>query len=360
MSTAYTFAGSYRTVVDIRDGLPQIVSARGRLLVCDATTHRLFCGSDTDAIVVPARDDAKQWQHVAHIIDTALARGADRHHELVAVGGGAVCDVGGFAASIFLRGIRLTYVPTTVTCMVDAAFGGKTGINFGTRKNMIGTFYPATTLLVYPEAAASLPERDYLSGLAEVIKTALLGDESLVDLLETQEAAVRARQPEVLREIVSRCLALKGKVATADLREGSAVSGSEPPPPGEPADPGREVLNLGHTFGHALESASGLQWTHGEAVAWGLGRAALLARHLGIMEDAYAERVWRLLERYGYALHQEDVLADDLLVAMRADKKRRGSDLRFVLQRGLGATEVRPVAEDDVRAALATVHGGAG
>ena len=371
MSTAYTFAGSYRTVVDIRSGLPQVAAAPGRLVVCDATTHRLFCGSDADALVVPGRDDAKQWQHVADIIDTALSRGADRNYELVAVGGGAVCDLAGFAASILLRGVRLTYVPTTVTCMVDASLGGKTGINFGSRKNMVGTFYPANTLLVYPEAAGSLPERDYLSGLAEVIKTALLGDEELLRLLETRPEAVRAREPEVLGEMVSRCLALKGRVASADMREGVAVAvdGGPSPDAGGTSDPGREALNLGHTFGHALESASGMRWTHGEAVAWGLGRAVVLAERLGMMEHGYATRVWRLLDSYGYVLHQADVAADDLLTAMRADKKRRGDDLRFVLQRGLGVTEVRAVAEDDIRAALGTrdigdgahaAHGGTG
>jgi 3-dehydroquinate synthase len=344
MSTVYSFQSPvFQTHVEFRPGIPSIDAHAASVVVCDPVTHELYCSSSPAAVVVAARDASKEWASVAAIIAAALERGADRDTEVVAIGGGAVCDVGAFAASILLRGVGLTLVPTTLTCMVDAALGGKTGINFGQRKNMVGTFYPAKQLLIYPQAVATLSERDYRSGLAEVIKTALLGDAALTVLLETRQAEVTSRAVPIVTEMVRRCVAMKGALASADLREEAQTTAEVA---------GREVLNLGHTFGHALESASGFTWTHGEAVAWGIGRATLLARHLEMLDAAYAQRVWRLLAAYGFALHQDEVLVDDLLVAMRADKKRRGQQQRFVLQRGPGANQVVPVADADIRVAL--------
>ncbi len=344
----YTFAlAAPATEVLFCDELPPRLRAPGnRVVVFDANTARLFGHGVPHPVLLENRDDAKTWAAVERVLLAALDRGLDRAGEVVAVGGGAVCDVAGFAASIYLRGVRLTLVPTTVTAMVDAALGGKTGINLRRGKNLAGTFYPAHGLVIVPRVVADLPAADYLDGLAEVIKTALLGDGELLALMERRREAVLAREPALVREFVRRCVAVKARFVAADLRE---ERGPEPGPDGT----SRAFLNLGHTFAHALESASGFAWTHGAAVAWGLGRALRLGRRLGMTDAAYAARVERLLRAYGFRLTAPGVAPEALLEAMRSDKKRRGDELRFVLQRDLEKTELRAVAPAEVRAALA-------
>lgn len=325
---------------------PGMREAGNRVVVFDANTARLFGEGVPDPVLLEDRDAAKTWSAVERVLLAALERGMDRGGEVLAVGGGAVCDVAGFAASVYLRGVRLTLVPTTVTAMVDAALGGKTGINLRQGKNLVGTFYPAHTLVVVPRVVARLPAADYLDGLAEVIKTALLGDAALLLLLERRREAVLARAPELVREFVSRCIAVKARFVAHDLRE---ERGAEPGPDGT----SRAFLNLGHTFAHALESASDFAWTHGAAVAWGMVRAMRLGLRLGLTDATYAARVERLLRAYGYRLTAPEVAPEALLAAMRADKKRSGSELRFVLQHDLEQTELRAVAPREVLAVLA-------
>ena len=335
------------TEVQFRDDLPARMRAVGnQVVVFDGNTARLFGDGVPDPVLLEDRDAAKTWSAVERVLLAALDRGMDRGGEVLAVGGGAVCDVAGFAASIYLRGVRLTLVPTTVTAMVDAALGGKTGINLRQGKNQVGTFYPAHSLVVVPRVVARLPDSDYLDGLAEVIKTAMLGDARLLALLERRREAVLAREPELVKEFVSRCIAVKARFVAHDLRE---ERGAEPGPDGT----SRAFLNLGHTFGHALESASGFAWTHGAAVAWGMGRALRLGRRLGLTNAAYADRVERLLRAYGYRLTAPEVSPESLLAAMRSDKKRSGNELRFVLQHDLEQTELRVVTPREVLAVLA-------
>ena len=320
-------------------------SAANRVVVFDANTARLFGAGVPDPVLLDDRDGAKHWASVEGVLLAALDRGMDRGGEIVGVGGGAVCDVAGFAASVYLRGVRLTLVPTTVTAMVDASLGGKTGINLRGGKNLAGTFYPAHRLVVVPAVVTHLSTSDYLDGLAEVIKTAMLGDGGLFGLLECRRDEVLARSPALVGEYVRRCLAVKARFVAHDLREelGTLVSAD---------GTSRAFLNLGHTFAHALESASGFAWSHGAAVAWGMGRAMRLGRVLGIVDPGYAQRVIRLLRAYGYRLCAAEVDIDRIVAAMRADKKRSGDELRFVLQRGLEQTELRAVPIDAVRAAL--------
>ena len=320
-------------------------TAANRVTVFDANTARLFGAGVPDPVLIDDRDGAKHWGSVERVLLAAHDRGMDRGGEIVGVGGGAVCDVAAFAASIYLRGVRLTLVPTTVTAMVDAALGGKTGINLRGGKNLVGTFYPAHRLMVLPDAVRHLSTSDYLDGLAEVIKTAMLGDGVLFGLLECRRTEVLARSPALVEEYVHRCLAVKARFVAHDLREelGTAV---------RPDGTSRAFLNLGHTFAHALESASGFAWSHGAAVAWGLGRAMRLGRVLGIIDPGYAQRVLRLLRAYGYCLGAVEVDGERIVAAMYADKKRSGDELRFVLQRGLEQTELRAVPVGAVREAL--------
>jgi 3-dehydroquinate synthase len=268
----------------------------------------------------------------------ALRAGLERDSLFVGVGGGVVCDLTAFAASLYMRGCRLILYPTSLLAMVDAALGGKTAINLQSAKNAIGTFYPAEELRLCIRLLATLPRRELRAGLAEALKTALLGDGELLELLERQKTEVLKGDPALLEQVVFRCLAVKGRIVENDFREGGS----------------RAILNLGHTFGHALESATGFRRvSHGEAVAWGLARALDLGVRLGVSARGLASRVVNLLRGYGYALETpQGITAGKLLQAMQADKKKRSGHLRLVLLRRVGEAEVREVEAQAIRDTL--------
>ena len=311
------------------------------LLVCDHHTAPLLPAGAPAALRVDAEEADKDWGTVARVIDAAHRAGLDRGASVTALGGGVLCDVVAFAASVYLRGVRLVLIPTTLVAMVDAAVGGKTGIDYEGRKNLIGSFYPAAEVVVWPGALASLPPRQLAAGMAEVVKTALLGDPGLVELLERDGFAAVTGGAAAACAVVRRCVQVKGRIVAADPTERTGL---------------RDVLNLGHTFAHALEAVTGFgPWNHGEAVAWGIARAMDLGVHLGETPPAYRERVLALLESLRFRLRVGSQAPPAALVeAMAADKKRRGGQLRFVLQRGVGDTFVRPVERAEVLRVLAS------
>jgi len=342
MSEAFLFKfGEFQTrVVFTSQGLESAWQEPGSLAVFDRNVHRLHGGGAARAVVLPAGETAKAWRWAESILAAALEAGLGRDGRIVGVGGGVVCDLAAFAASLYMRGCRLTLVPTTLLAMVDAALGGKTAVNLGRAKNLVGTFYPAEELRIRIPVLATLPERELRCGLAEAIKTALLGDPGLLELLRSRRTDLLLGDPAALEETVFRCLAVKGRIVENDLRETG----------------GRAVLNLGHTFAHALESATGFRrFRHGEAVAWGLGRALWLGVRLGVTERPLAREVAAMLAGYGFSLENPPGLEPRaLLAAMRSDKKRREGALRFVLLRGVGRPEVRAVEEEAVLAALSS------
>lgn len=320
-------------------------SAPVTLPVFDANTVPLFgTGPESPAassraagalVVLPSGETAKEMAAVESILVTALEAGLARDGCIVGVGGGVVCDSAAFSASIFMRGCRLVLVPTTLLAMVDAAVGGKTGVNFSGYKNMVGTFYPAEEVRVDVDLLATLPDRELKSGLAEVIKSALLGDADLFGLLKTEWDAFTGKDRPHLVEAVRRSLAVKAAIVEEDPTE----TGS------------RAYLNLGHTFAHALESVAGFgRWTHGEAVAWGMARALDLGVAIGITPKDYRDEVRQLLDRCGYRTAAADGEVDPstLLAAMKKDKKKKGGTVRFVLQEGLGCTVLRQVEDEKV------------
>lgn len=341
MDRVFTF-GEYSTSLSVVDGgltatLSSLESRRDVLCIYDETTAELFGPENRDGIVLPVGEHAKEWASVAQIIDGALLRGLDRNAAFVGIGGGVVTDVTAFAASVYLRGVRLELVPTTLLAMVDAAFGGKTGVNYGGYKNMVGTFYPASVLHIDTTCLESLPEREFRSGLAEVIKSALLGDEDLLAFLERQSERILSREPEALQYIVEASLGVKSHIVAQDLFEQGV----------------RAFLNLGHTFAHALESVAGFgTWSHGAAVAWGIVRAMEAGLKLGVTPEDYARRVTDLIESYGFHTGVIRESPDELVAAMRHDKKRRSGRLNLVLQEGLGWTNVQEVPEELVRGVL--------
>jgi 3-dehydroquinate synthase len=237
------------------------------------------------------------------------------------VGGGVVGDVAGFAASACLRGVQLVQIPTTLIAQVDSAVGGKTGVNLPEGKNLVGAFYPARLVLVDPAALKTLPERQYRGGLAEVIKYGVIADAKLFAYLEKNFDSVLRRDPAALAYLIPRALEIKARVVSRDERESGL----------------REILNFGHTFGHALETLTNYRvYQHGEAVAWGMMAAALLGHEIRLTPADEVSRIVSLVRRMGPLPPWPKVHPKELIDLMRSDKKARAGKLRFVLAPRIG------------------------
>lgn len=336
MKPALSFnVGGITTEVEFVPDAPSCPGAS--VTVLDSNTAGLFGAGAPNQVCLPAGEKAKQWESVHAVLTRCAESGLGRDATIAGIGGGVICDITAFAASLYMRGCRLVLAPTTLLAMVDASLGGKTGIDFLGYKNLVGTFYPAHRLVIAPTAVQSLPEREYLSGLAEVIKTALIGDADLFRLLETAHERILSRERAVVEEMIRRSLAVKGRIVQEDPREKGI----------------RAFLNLGHTFGHALESATGFSgWTHGEAVAWGIGRALSAGIRFGMTDPAFARRVLKLLRSYGYRM-EADAGFDRLRAAFGMDKKRTAGTARLVIPCAVGDVRLRDAAPEDLAAALA-------
>ncbi len=298
----------------------------------DLYLDRLEAPEDVPVLAVPAGEEAKSFTMLEALLELLAEQAFDRGVLLVALGGGAVSDLTGLAASLYMRGVDFLCCPTTLLAQVDASVGGKTAVNLEAGKNLAGTFHQPIGVLADVETLASLPERELRSGLGEVLKTALLGDAALLDVLERDAERILAREPAALAPIVARCVAVKARVVAEDPRESGP----------------RRALNLGHTFGHAIERAAGYGAVpHGEAVAVGIALALELARRLGALADpALPERARAIAAALGLPTTLAELreaghaLAPEALVeAMRVDKKGRGGVPRFVVP--VRAGEVR-------------------
>jgi 3-dehydroquinate synthase len=256
------------------------------------------------------------------------------------MGGGVVGDVGGFLASIFMRGIPVIQVPTTLVAQVDSSIGGKTGVNLVTGKNLIGTFYQPLAVWADPEVLRTLPDREYRSGLFEAMKYGVIRNPEIFELMESQRDALLRRDVEVLERLIVECIKVKADVVGADERES-----------GE-----RKILNFGHTIGHALESATKYKhFLHGEAVGWGMVAAATIGREMGITDSATAERIISLVLAYG-PLPKVEVSGRSVLKLIQSDKKTVGGVPHFILATAVGKVEVvKTVAPSMVRKAVAEI-----
>ncbi|HKF78974.1 MAG TPA: 3-dehydroquinate synthase [Candidatus Dormibacteraeota bacterium] len=270
---------------------------------------------------VEAGEQAKTLAGVERVLAFLEAAGLDRHGLVVAVGGGTIGDLAGFAAAIWLRGVRCVHVPTNLLAMVDSSVGGKTGVNSPAAKNAIGAFWQPVAVVADLATLATLPEDDYLAAFGEVVKYAVAMDAGLAARLEAERGALLARSPAALQPVVARCVELKAGVVAADEREGGP----------------REILNYGHTVGHALESASGFTAAHGRAVAFGMKAAARIAVQVGVCDPGLVGAQDRLLDAFGLPGALPRVTADAVLEAVPRDKKRREQAVRWVLPTGLGA-----------------------
>jgi 3-dehydroquinate synthase len=279
----------------------------------------IAAGLDAHRIEIPDAEDGKALS-VAGFCWEVLGRiGLDRLGTVVALGGGAVTDLGGFVAGTWLRGVRLVNVPTTLLGMVDAAVGGKTGINTAAGKNLVGVFHEPAAVLVDLDTLRSLPEPELVNGMAEVIKGGFIADPTIVDLVEADPQRALDPTGDVLAELVRRKIQVKADVVSADLRESNL----------------REILNYGHTLGHAIERREQYRWRHGAAVSVGLVFAAELARLAGRLDDATADRHRSVLDSVGLPTRYDADALPDLIDTMRGDKKTRSGVLRFVVLDGM-------------------------
>ncbi len=295
---------------------PRALRVSAEALHADLT----WAGFAAHVVEVPDGEAAKELRVAGHLWSVLGELGFTRNDAVVAVGGGAVTDLAGFAAATWLRGVRVVHLPTTLLGMVDAAVGGKTGLNTDAGKNLVGAFHPPAGVLCELSVLRTLPHDDYVSGLAEVVKAGFIADPVILELIEADPAGATDPAGPCTRELVERSVRVKAAVVTGDLRERG----------------GREVLNYGHTLGHAIEKVEGYRWRHGAAVSVGLVYAAALGRLAGRLDAATADRHSSLLTALGLPVSYPTSAWPRLREAMRLDKKSRGDRLRFVVLDGLG------------------------
>jgi len=335
----FTF-NEYRTGVEFAREIPSIDkiaaslglnsddSAFKPLIIADENTAAIAdkaCGGkNLPRCVLKSGEENKNWQTVEKILACAQKEGLGRDGIFIGVGGGVIGDLTGFASSIYMRGCRLVLVCTTLLGMVDASVGGKTGFDLFGIKNLAGTFYPAQVVFMPQDGLATLPKKEWKSGMAELIKTAILAGGDFMEVLaeiSPKDFSDTDKLPatETLGKCIERAVQYKGAIVSEDMRE----SGK------------RMLLNLGHTFGHALEAAAGLgNISHGEAVAWGMVRACELGEALGVTPKSRAQKIRELIASFGYECACPHPLAGDkdaLLNAMKSDKKKKHGKLTFVV-----------------------------
>lgn len=306
---------------------------RNTLWVCDSNTARMVRPLPNPYVIIEPGESSKNYSSVEKIISTAVENNLDRDCTFVALGGGVVCDITAFSASIYMRGCKVVLIPTTLLSMCDASIGGKTCVDFKYTKNLIGTFFPANEVLICADTIKSLSNKDFINGLAEVIKHCFLTkNDELFNILATSKEQIMERKPEVLSKIVSLSLEVKKSYVDKDPYDRLDI---------------RAALNLGHTFGHALESLSRLQCTHGQAVAWGISRSTQASKEMGLCNPNFAAGVDKLLSYYGYDINYKINRSDwlDYKYHLTKDKKVVNRVVKFVLLKDQGEIVVSEIDE---------------
>jgi 3-dehydroquinate synthase len=326
-------------------GLPAAAAA---LIVTNTTVGPLYASALRAAlaphyrnvleVALPDGEEHKDWSTLNLIFDALLANGCDRKTVLFALGGGVVGDMTGFAAASYMRGVPYVQVPTTLLAQVDSSVGGKTAINHPLGKNMVGAFYQPARVVCDLDTLRSLPPRELSAGLAEVIKYGPIADMAFLDWIEANIAALLRREPQALAHAVRRSCEIKAQVVGADERESGL----------------RAILNFGHTFGHAIEAGLGYgAWLHGEAVGCGMVMGLQLSRRLGLVDEAFVQRVTRLIAAAGLPIVGPALGAERYLELMRVDKKAEAGEIRFIVIEQPGRAGVRGAPDAIVRQVLA-------
>lgn len=357
------FSGTEKSEITFFEGTPDLNSLFNpgastdcrRFFVTDATVASLdcmksfiekfdddVCGQD-ELLILGSGEPYKTIESVLTIIKQAIDSGFTRNDLFVGIGGGVICDITAFAASLFKRGAAVQLVPTTLLAMVDASIGGKTGCDFDNYKNMIGTFFPAQKLYYFPDFVKTLPENQYRSGLAEALKTAILFNEELFEQFEKESEKIKNRDSQVLNNIIHECVKAKASVVEKDFTEKNI----------------RATLNLGHTFAHAFESIMGLgAITHGEAVAWGIGRAIYLSFKKEYCMEATYNRIINILNLYGWdtepipSIIRGGGIGERFLSVMHKDKKNINDKVRLIIPRGINDIVIEEVDDKEILSVL--------
>src|SRR6202795_860580 len=294
-------------------------------------------GVQANALEMADGEPFKRLATLEKLAESLVKLGADRSATLIALGGGVVCDVTGFLASVFMRGLDVIQIPTTVLAQVDAAIGGKTGVNLQAGKNLLGTFHQPRAVLIDPQVLTTLPSREYRAGLYESLKCGIIGNAGLFRLFEEKRREILDRDPVVIEKVITESVRLKAHVVSADEREGGL----------------RQVLNLGHTIGHALEAETRYtQLLHGEAVAWGMIAATRIALATNRLDVAIAERIIAAIRGFG-KLPSMKIQTASVVKRLRSDKKTKQGVVHFILPREIGKVEITSdVPEAVVRSAV--------
>ena len=307
---------------------PRALRATGELVMEDLRK----VGYESFSAEIPDAEEAKHHQVAAFCWQVLGQNDFTRTDAIISVGGGAITDVAGFVAATWLRGVRVIHIPTTLLGMVDAAVGGKTGINTAEGKNLVGAFWPPSAVLCEIGTLRTLPEHELLTGMAEVVKCGFIADPQILDIIEANPEKIRDSQSSIARDLIERAVRVKAKVVSEDLRESGR----------------REILNYGHTLGHAIERAERYQWRHGAAVAVGMVYAAELALAAGYLDETIVDRTRAILKSLNLPVGYRGDRWKELLETMRRDKKARGSLLRFIVLEGLGKPRVYEVPDDSI------------
>ncbi len=312
---------------------PVVYSLFGERLLEQLREH----GFDVTEILLPDGERAKTLDTVERAYMDLSSHGADRQSAVLALGGGVTGDIAGFVAATYMRGIPYLQIPTTLLAQVDSSVGGKTGVNHRAGKNMIGAFYQPALVCIDPETLLTLPEREFRSGLFEVIKYGLIYDAEFFAFLERELEKIQRRVPEALEKVVARCCEIKSEITARDEKELDL----------------RRILNLGHTFGHGLEAACEFrEVTHGEAVAYGMMAASHLSQRIGLLDADSCRRIVEAILRIGDLPSINTVPTQKVLDAMKLDKKRRGDRTVVILLEEIGRAVIRDdVHLDDLRQA---------
>ncbi len=292
---------------------------------------------DIPVVRIPQGEQAKSLGRATLLYQELIRLGVDRSDMLVAVGGGVICDLGGFVATTFQRGIGLSFVPTTLLAQVDAAIGGKNGINLGEYKNMVGTFRQPSFVLIDPAFLKTLPEDEFVSGLAEIVKYGLISDPGILTLIEGKTPREISRDAGLLGELIERSVRAKVAVVSQDEEDHGM----------------RRILNFGHTYGHGIERLYDLP--HGKAVAYGMVVAADISIQLGLAEDMLGKRIFALLKNLDLL---PDIKPDQekVMGLISHDKKKKGEEIPFVLLKDAGETVIRPLSPEEIMDLLKNIR----
>src|SRR4051812_13598112 len=345
----------YSAIVErgaIRQAAKHVPSKAGKVFVVStpdvwqhqgATLSKGLEGVVYETLFLPGGEERKRLAPLETLAEDMMRRGGDRSSVVIAFGGGIVNDMAGFLAAIFMRGIPVVQIPTTLLAQVDAAIGGKTGVNLTSGKNLIGSFHQPLAVLIDPAALDTLPEREYRAGLYEIVKAGIIREAGLFTYLTDHSADVLARRPDAVDRIIADSVRMKCEVVSSDEREGDL----------------RRILNFGHTFGHALEAETAYtRFLHGEAVAWGMRAAVYLAERTGHLSAEDSVDILELVDRYGPIPPVNGIAAENLVGRLVHDKKTVQGKVHFVLPVRIGevtvVSGVDPTLVDNaIRSALA-------